>query len=792
MENNDNNQSSKDAAGAQQEEKTTKITKKKIVSGYGPESYGSYGSYGGYGNYYGGGYGYGSSYYGSYGGYGSYGAPGGQGEDSRVPNRSLRDYMVVLREHFWYMTVVFFIVFISVVIYTFRVTPVYTSVATVQVLRDSDNPVEGPGSAESNLNNKIVSMEDFYTQVKLLESFEVVKAVRSRMKDEDVRRFMAPYRDMISFGVPMTEEELLYRGRKIMPERMTLIIRIAFSHPDNRVAAELANLFAREYIAFNHNMRVQKLLNSIDELRVKVTQQEAKVKEIDKKMVEYREKNGAVSLDDKDDIDRHELNEINTILVNDKRVFDAASTQWNLVQQYRRDGRDLCDIPFIADLPVVSKLVVDRSSQKVYLAGLEKRYKEKHPKMMEARKAMDQVEKELAVALDSAFSKTKTAYDNARYNYEQSLKRLNDKKDAIISLGQKAIAYKSMEREKQVAEGMHQSLIASMNVRTAQVSLLNENANIIDVAGPSLRPSSPNYVLNIIAGLFAGVFCGVGVAFLFAFLDDRAKNAYDIEAVVGIPLLGVVPRIKRLTSSEKARVAVSGSHRAATESFRSLCSTLKVNNLSKNAKVVLFTSMTPSEGKSFVASNLAQSFAMNGEKTVIIDADLRLPTVAKILNIDSENGLIGYAKEGKSLDDSMIRDFVPNLDVLICEKRAKNPTQILNSAEFVSMLAQFREKYDRIFIDSPPIGAVSDAIALLPSVDGVVLVVKFNSVKRRTIRNHVRRLMESNVPVLGAVMNMMNTGSASAYRMDYYNKSYDKYYTAPVKDASKEGNSSVK
>ncbi|MBQ6534548.1 MAG: sugar tyrosine-protein kinase, partial [Opitutales bacterium] len=408
---------------------------------------------------------------------------------------------------------------------------------------------------------------------------------------------MNPYSDMITFGPKRTEEEILAQNRKIVPERMSLIVRVVYEHPDAQIAAKIANLFATEYISYTHQVKVQKLMNSIDELRTKVSQQEAKVKELDKKLVEYRKTHGAVSLDQIDDVDRNELREINSILTTDKRVFDAMSTQWNLVQEYTRAKKDLCTLPFIAEIPAVAKLVTDRSMQKVVVAGNEKRYKEKHPKMIEARKGLDQIEKELQVAVDSACAKIRASYENAKQNYEQSQKRLSVKKEAILELGQKAIIYKSIERERLVAEGMHQSLIQSLNVRTAQVSLINEGANIVDRAGISPRPSSPNYILNIVLGIFAGIAGGIAMAFLVAFFDDRTKSSYDVESVIGLPLLGVIPRIKRLSSSEKAQVAASNADRATTEAFRSLHSTLKVNSLSKNAKVILFTSTTPSEGK---------------------------------------------------------------------------------------------------------------------------------------------------------------------------------------------------
>ena len=515
-------------------------------------------------------------------------------------------------------------------------------------------------------------------------------------------------------------------------------------------------------------------------------QQEAKVKELDKRLVEYREQYKAISLENLDDVDRNELRDLNTILTSDKRAFDSASTQWNLVQEFKRDGKPLTDLPFIAELPQISKILTDRSTQQVFVASSEKRYKEKHPRMIEARKALDQLNKELDIAVESAEQKVQAAYEAARQNYEQSQKRLLEKKEQILDLGRKAIVYKSIEREKEVAEGMHAAFIASMNVRLAQVNLINEGANIIDKASPSIRPVSPNIPLNIILGVLGSLAGGIMVAFIVAFMDDRAKSAYDIESVVGLPLLGVIPRIRKLNSSEKAQVAVSNADRATTEAFRSLHSILKVNTIAKDSKVLLFTSTTPSEGKSFVVTNLALMCAMHGEKTIIIDADLRLPAMAKILGIESQNGVVSHIEDGKPIEECVIKDYYPNLDVLPCEKRSQNPTQALGSEEFISMLAKFREQYDRVFIDSPPVGAVSDAIALLPYVDGVVYVVKFNSVSRKAIQKNIRRLMVSNVPIVGAIMNMVPQGAASGYNLNYYDKSYQNYYTSQDEESEDE------
>lgn len=765
-------------------QKSKVLVRKRVGSNYG--SYGNYGGYGGYGNY--GGYGSYGNYGGYGGGYGGYGAGASMGGGaSAIPNRTFKDYLAILRERIWYIIITFIVIFAGVMLYTARVTPTYMSAARIQVLRDPDKSIPVAG-AENSRNEAIMNVEDFNTQVKILESSEIIRLVQSRMKEDEKKALMQPYQDVFTLGPKLTEEEIIGRSRNIIPERLSLIINITFEHPDSRIAAQMANLFAQEYISFNQNVRVQKLLESRDELMHKVSQQEEKVKALDKRLVDYREKYGAISLEMNEDIDRRELVELNSIVTNNKRLFDACQTNWVQVQEYKAENKNLYDLPFISEIPIVSKLLLDKSQQQITISALEKRYKEKHPKMIEARKVMDQIDKELAAALDSSAAKVKSNYETAKENYERSLKHLADKKKAVLELGKVAITYNSLERERDVEKGIHSALITSMTVKTAQISLISPTAQIIDRAVPSIRRYSPNYVMNTIIGLLGGILGGLGMAFAVAFLDDRVKSAYDVEYIIGLPLLGVIPRIKRLNSSEKAQIVASNADRGVTEAFRSLYSAIGVTPMGKNAKLLLSTSTTPSEGKSFVMTNLAFISAMNGEKVVIVDADLRLPSIAKTLGVKPEKGILSCIENGVPLKDAIVRDVFPNVDVLFCERRAANPTQILNSQAFMGIIEQLKAEYDKVFVDSPPVGVVSDVLSIFPLVDSVMYVVKFNSVKRSLVKMHIKKMLEANVPLLGVVMNMVNMSNSAYYSTSYYNKQYQNYYISGSDESESQKN----
>jgi capsular exopolysaccharide synthesis family protein len=398
--------------------------------------------------------------------------------------------------------------------------------------------------------------------------------------------------------------------------------------------------------------------------------------------------------------------------------------------------------------------------------------------MIQLLQTLQEAELELEGAVQNSVDKVYAGYIEAKSNFEMASQRLAEKEKELIDLSKTRVEYSSLLRDLEVQQSFFQALNSRMTTEKAQVNLKNPNARVVDEAfpPPEDKPSSPNVVMNLAAGFFGGIAVGFGLIFAVAFLDDRVKSAFDIEGTIGLPMLGVIPRIKKLDSQTKAQAVASNVDRHVTETFRSIHSALKLNDEGKNAKVMLTTSTLPAEGKSFVSSNLALTFANHGEKTLLVDADLRLPNVARSLQVENDYGLLDHIEKGVALDEVIIKEVYPNLDVLPSGGKSKNPTQVLNSAQFEAMFADLRDRYDRILVDSPPLAAVSDSLNLLPLVDGVLYIIKFNTVKRKTAVVNVRRLWESTTPVFGAILNNITSSLSSYYYSHYSDRAYQDYY----------------
>jgi capsular exopolysaccharide synthesis family protein len=605
----------------------------------------------------------------------------------------------------------------------------------------------------------------------------IIQAVDQRIKGNLRNRFIAPYEKGLDATLRGTRSvaEILFENRNIAPVRLSLVVNILYSHPDSEISAIVANYFAEEYIDFNRNKQIEGSLRAVDDLRSQADQQLAKIKDTEIRLADFKEKYDTLSVERSQDIDNQQLITINARLEEDKRALDDVTILVEQINRARDEGKPLWELSSIANHSQVPDLLSQLTLNKIQIASLSKKYRSLHPTMIAAREQLDETQRELEAAVNSAAATIENEYQRYKSNYESAKLRLAQKQREMIDIDRIRPEYDAMVRDLDVSRELYNHYFSRLQQAQVKVTTEGQTARIIDRAIEPIRPFKPNIALNLIIGLVLGTGVGLGLVFLLAFLDDKVKSAYDIESTLGIPLIGIIPHIFSIDAQEKARIAADEHDRHAVEAFRSIHSTLKLSEESRNAKVILSTSTIPSEGKTFVSTNCAITFANHGERTIVVDADLRMPNVAKGLEIKAKQGVIQYLQEEAELEAVIQKDFLPNLDILPAGGNTKSPTQLLSSERFANLVHELRLRYDRIIIDTPPVATVSDALNILPIVDGVLLVIRFNMVKRKTAAVNLKRLRESNVPIFGAILNNLNTHVAGYYYSHYYDKSYKSY-----------------
>ncbi|MFA6959321.1 MAG: polysaccharide biosynthesis tyrosine autokinase [Opitutaceae bacterium] len=717
--------------------------------------------------------------YGYSGNFGGYSAVGYGGGENSV-QRGFRDYALILRERIWYIIVVFLVVFSSVLVYTFSQTKIYQAVASIHILRSGPTVMT---KVEQVVDETVRGTEDLNTVVEVMSSGAIIQKVAERITGDDMRLFMAPY-EKGKGSDPVTPLEVLGQNRSIIPKRLSLVINVVYRHPDRQMAARVANLFVDEFIAYNTRVRVDESMKAVEELKIRAEQQERTVKDLATELQDYREKNNMISLDQRKDIVTEKLKALNLYVTQTDAKLKDAEIRWKQVQDRRASGGDLTELSFIASQPLISQLSSDVSTKKILVAQLRDRYRDKHPIMMETMNSLAQAEKELNKAIESAAATIESEYQNARSNDEQARASLTQTSSDTMALDRAAVEYDERARKLKINDELLQNLISRMRDTTMIATMETQSARVVDKASPSQESDyvSPKIPLNLGLGFVGGLGLGLAFAFFVAFIDDRVKSSFDIEGVVGLPLIGIIPQIKKMDQPDKAQIVVNNADRQVCEAFLTLHSSLRLKDESKNAQCILVTSTIPGEGKSFTATNLALTFAAHGERVAIVDCDLRKPNIHKSFRLENRKGVIDICAGTATLDDVVIRGVHPNLDIVPTGGRAKNPTQILNGKNFEAMIADLRKRYDRVFFDTPPLAAVSDALIILPLVDGSVFTIFFNKVRRKAAQFSAKKLLETNVPVFGAVLNGLNLAVSGYYYAQYYDKSYKDYYVVMSKE----------
>lgn len=345
------------------------------------------------------------------------------------------------------------------------------------------------------------------------------------------------------------------------------------------------------------------------------------------------------------------------------------------------------------------------------------------------------------------------------------------------------------------------SLTANLNTLQAQIKaetdkiiqslkidlsgqLMGNNIRLIDAAVPPLSPIKPRKLFNMLLSLIGGLVLGLFAAVLVEFIDQTVRTQEDVENKLGLPFLGVVP----LTRQNKERTAYNHlllqEHSLIGESIRNLRTMVDFAEVGRKSKALIVSSTVQGEGKSYVGANLAAAIAQAGEKTLIVDGDLRRSNLHKIFRVSNSKGLSDFLATGRNITDlrPLIQATdVPNLSILTCGPRPPNPAELLNTPRLSAFLAWAGEDYDRVIIDCPPMFPISDALLWGKYINNCIFVVCFGKTRVPLIKTAARRLTGSGIKILGSVVNMSRFGGLS---YSYYgNYQYNYNYSPEAQDA---------
>ncbi|MFZ5453722.1 MAG: GumC family protein [Thermodesulfobacteriota bacterium] len=697
---------------------------------------------------------------------------------TRHHGRTIHDYLRILAKRRWIAIGILVVLVASTAIYNYTAIPIYK--ATAQILIERQLPrvlstKEGPGVD--------IKSEEFYqTQYKLLESKALAKKIADKLHLKT-----NPYYAPIFQHLPpnadaakrrQVEERLLnsiLANVEVKPIRSSSLVDVSFSHPDPKLAAQIINTLAECYIEQSMDMRFAVSQEAAVWLQQKIGDARKKLEDSEAKLNQYKRDHNIVTLGDKEAITAQKLQQLNRDLVAAQTRRMEAETRFKEVSQ----GHPISDVlsnPLIQTLKGQEAQIIAQTSE------LGKKYGEKHPRMIRLNNELAAVRAKIGAEMGQVVQTVKNEYHMARAQ-EANLKAAMDGiKGETQDLGDRTIQYQVLLRDVETNRALYENMLKSLKETTATENLPSTNIRIVYPATVPTVPDSPRKFRNLLLAAVLGIVFGAAVALGLESLDTTLKTPDEVEEWLEIPNLAMISHIEVPAQTANADggppelVVHSGTQPLVSEAYRGLRTSILFSSPGQAPKTLLVTSTLPLEGKTLTAANLATAMAKAEPQVLLVDADLRRPTLHQLFQVEREPGLSNFLV-GDTEELPLMETPVPGLFLVTCGHIPPNPSELLHSERMGEFLSRAQERFSRVVIDSPPLMSVTDAAILATLVEGALLVVKADTVPRKAAMEAKNDLLEVQAPLLGAILNDVNL-QRNGYYYNYNYYRYQSYYTS--------------
>lgn len=547
--------------------------------------------------------------------------------------------------------------------------------------------------------------------------------------------------------------------------RGTRLIDVTIEDENPAMAQKLASLLVEEYLRGSAEDRIEVSQVAHRYLRDEAERLKARLSKSEHALQQYKVQHRAVSLEEKQNIVVERLKELSakaTAATAERLKLETDRAQIQTLAGQAPEK--LLALPSIAGAEEVGELRRKINDKETEIAALSRRYKAEHPKFIQAASEVAELKSTLAQAILKVAQTMSAALDAAQITESKLEQALRGQEELALELSKVAIPYESLEREVVSDRALYDSLLGRL--KEAQIGQgISQHA--VHVVAPGLvpdRPSKPNKRLILLLSICAGFAVGLTVALGSSLLDDSFKTVNQAEQALGLRSLGAIPARAKTDLEEAGRLLVEKPQSAIAECFRALRTALHFAAGENDYRVLLFTSAIPGEGKSFCAINYAVALAQQNYRTLLIDADLRLPSIGKVfLGAEQGPGLSELLLGRSELDRAVCLTSIENLSVLTAGAPVSNPAELVSNAPLDELLEVALERFDRVVIDTAPVHAVSETLVLASEAKAVCLVVRAGRTPALVAARALQRLRECGAHVPGFILNGLPTRNGGYY-----------------------------
>ena len=707
----------------------------------------------------------------------------------------LQDLIRIFQKHKWTILVWIIVVVTAAVLLSLRMTPIYDAMARVSIQGQTPNYL----NFKDNQNNANDSGDatSIDTDVRIMQSDSLAMLVIQKMGLDKNPEFAGRQVETTNGGLPVsavgggdraTQQQLIskfHNSLHIQTVAGTTIIEVRFANPNPQLAAQVANSVTQTFIEQNIKARFESTMQAADWLSKQLADLQIKMETSQATLNDYQKEKGIVGLDDKSNLTVDKLEELNK---------ELTSAQADRIQKQSLLKTALTADPASLGATLNDNGLLTLRGQQVELqttyARLSTELGPSHPRVVEVKNQLDEVQKDFNSAIVSARQRIQNDFEAAQNREALLQSALDDQTGVANQLNQAAIQYKILKQEADSDRELYDGLLEKLKESELAAGLTSSNVRIVDLAMPPVRPASPNIPRNIEFALLFGIIGGVATAFVVEGMNTTVRTPDQSERLSGLPTIGVIPqhildqaaarealtRLAKLSApagmSPEFLVSFLNPLSDVVEAYRALRTSIMLSASKHPPKIILFTSAMPQDGKTTTSANIALVMAQQNKRVLLVDADLRRPSLHKAFGFKSEIGL-STALSGITKSADAIQPTVqPNLFLMPAGPIPPHPAELLGSQTMEDLMNEWREQFDHIIIDSPPVLSVTDAVMISILADAVILVIRAGKTKSAAVRRASVLLQHTDINLLGIVVNAADLSSPDYY---YYGSGYSYY-----------------
>ena len=673
------------------------------------------------------------------------------------------DYWRVIRSRKEIVLAVLFLVVITGTVYTFTLPRIYQSESRIEVNNDTVDidPFGMPDSVGAGMYDPYF----LRTQYEIIKSKPILYEVINRLNLQEV---------WAEKGVVLPKEiayKILASSLEITQYRDTSLISLRAQRQDPKEAMRIANELAAVYRDQRLDLKYKEMTRALDALRRELESQQEKVSSAEQQVETIRNDLGISVLSEDvgaSSIEKMQLQQLNGDRITSKVEMLAFKTRYEQMEAMSNEDL-LAASAYLTSDPFVESMRTEIKNLDVQLSSLLQNYGENHPEVKQATAARDQLLEKLAQALGGIKKGTRAQYEEAKARFDALEEELRGVQTSEReSYGVKMLPFNKAKQELDIQRSIMNALQARLAQEGITLKVPRTPVEIVDSAEVSDRPISPNLIMNILLSIFVGLASGVGLAYFIEYLDTSIKTADDIERWIDLPVLGLIPQNVRPLIEE-------GPDSDHAEGYRVLRTNMSFTDAGGPTKgVFAVLSGGAGEGKSTTAFNLAYVCAQQGEKVLLVDADLRRPVQHTILGVSNRFGLTNVLLRDVPVEEAIKTTSVPNMHFLPSGRLPRTSLGVLDPKRIGELMNSLKKKYDVVIFDTPPLVGISDSAVIAKEVDGVILVVQYRKYPRDMIIRAKQMLDTLGVKQVGVVLNNINIMRDDYYY--YYHSYYSNYY----------------